>query len=390
MDICLNCGDKGTTNAFVYCVHCLDCALHRYCMDVVTFDEFVHWVCDDCEVILQKQSAPQNCDPVTCNKGDHAVSKDVKVLSGEEPKKCDTLAQTEGHVCEGDPSRQSSETHTKIGLGEFCKSRSGSAYPIAETDQHGSGKPRDQKRCSRQSCESDSELGVGEHTCLVRKTPFKNSKKMKTAVFSEANSMGHGQNSNYADTSIGMTEIYSVNPNISNSYEEAPQGLPNVLSMLDCHGPALPVFTPIWRGSFNIQNKDNGMLDEFVAHMSSKACQKVFDEASQFQGVLHLEMLPRSLVWPKSFETSQPKDDSIALYFFPSDTRYERIFDHLVEEMMSQELAMKAILSNAELLIFTSLELPSQYWRFQGKYYLWGVFRGKQVSSHVVDDHLKD
>ncbi|CAI9763968.1 unnamed protein product [Fraxinus pennsylvanica] len=76
--------------------------------------------------------------------------------------------------------------------------------------------------------------------------------------------------------------------------------------------------------------------------------------------------------------------------FTDGTIRYERIFDHLVEEMMSQELAMKAILSNAELLVFTSLELPSQCWRFQGKYYLWGVFRGKQVHAHIVDNHLTD
>ncbi|EYU23826.1 hypothetical protein MIMGU_mgv1a009890mg [Erythranthe guttata] len=39
---------------------------------------------------------------------------------------------------------------------------------------------------------------------------------------------------------------------------------------------------------------------------------------------------------------------------------------------------MRAIVQNAELLIFASTELPMLYWRFQGKYYLWGVFRAKQ------------
>ncbi|XP_022863702.1 uncharacterized protein LOC111383782 isoform X1 [Olea europaea var. sylvestris] len=310
MEICLQCGDKGTTNAFVYCVNCLDCVLHRYCMEVVTFDEYVHWVCDDCEVVLQKQSAPEKCDAVTCNEEECTVSEDIKVLSGEEPKKCDTLAfETERNACEGDTTPKSSATCTKIGLAECDKSVSGSTCSIFEKDQHGPGKQRDQNCHSRQSCESDSEPGMGEHTSLVHKTSFKK-RKMKNAVFCEANSEEHGRNSIYAD------------PNISNSHEEAPKYLPNVSSALGCQEPALPVITPIWRGSFNIQNKDNGMLDEFVAHISSKACRKVFDEANQFQGVLHMEMLPKSRMWPKSFETSQPSDDSIALYFFPSDTRY--------------------------------------------------------------------
>lgn len=42
--------------------------------------------------------------------------------------------------------------------------------------------------------------------------------------------------------------------------------------------------------------------------------------------------------------------------------RYERMFDNLVREMLSNELGMKAILKNAELLVFTSTELPLNYW----------------------------
>lgn len=75
------------------------------------------------------------------------------------------------------------------------------------------------------------------------------------------------------------------------------------------------------RGSFNIWNKENDTLDGLMAHMSSRACQKVYEEACQFQPVLHLEMLPRSDVWPKSFEKSEPSGENIAFYFFPSDIR---------------------------------------------------------------------
>ncbi|KAL8459299.1 hypothetical protein ACS0TY_036697 [Phlomoides rotata] len=50
--ICVQCGDKGFTNAFVYCVKCLQFAVHRYCLSVVpkSVDEFVRWVCSDCEM----------------------------------------------------------------------------------------------------------------------------------------------------------------------------------------------------------------------------------------------------------------------------------------------------------------------------------------------------
>ncbi|KAL8459298.1 hypothetical protein ACS0TY_036696 [Phlomoides rotata] len=54
--ICVQCGDKGFTNAFVYCIKCLQFAVHRYCLSVVpkSLDEFVRWVCSDCEMDVVK------------------------------------------------------------------------------------------------------------------------------------------------------------------------------------------------------------------------------------------------------------------------------------------------------------------------------------------------
>lgn len=40
----------------------------------------------------------------------------------------------------------------------------------------------------------------------------------------------------------------------------------------------------------------------------------------------------------------------------------EKAFDLLVNSMMCKDLAMKAVLKNAELLVFTSSMLPMQYW----------------------------
>ncbi|XP_047976591.1 uncharacterized protein LOC125218855 isoform X2 [Salvia hispanica] len=142
---------------------------------------------------------------------------------------------------------------------------------------------------------------------------------------------------------------------------------------------AQPIAMPVWRGSFNVRNSKHDSIDELVAHISNKACHMVYAEASQFQPILHLEMLPKSDIWPKSFQTSEPNSDSIALYFFPSKIR-NQVFAQLVQEMIHKELAFKGLVQNAELLIFTSTELPLRYWRFQNKYYLWGVFREKPAA----------
>uniref|UniRef100_A0A2P2QZJ8 AIPP2-like SPOC-like domain-containing protein n=1 Tax=Rhizophora mucronata TaxID=61149 RepID=A0A2P2QZJ8_RHIMU len=53
--------------------------------------------------------------------------------------------------------------------------------------------------------------------------------------------------------------------------------------------------------------------------------------------------------------------------------------------MICQRFSIKAVLEDAELLIFTSTILPIDYWRFQAKFYLWGVFKGKQPSCLAID-----
>lgn len=74
------------------------------------------------------------------------------------------------------------------------------------------------------------------------------------------------------------------------------------------------------RGNFNIWNTNEG-VEGLMAHMSNLACQKVYDEACQLPVVLELEIRPKSDVWPKSFEKSDPSGEHIALYFFPSEIR---------------------------------------------------------------------
>ncbi|XP_022143684.1 uncharacterized protein LOC111013528 isoform X3 [Momordica charantia] len=146
---------------------------------------------------------------------------------------------------------------------------------------------------------------------------------------------------------------------------------------------AQPIVEPVWRGSLRFWNKSFGRLCVLVAHMSSLACSKVYEEAKLLPQLLSVELLRRCDIWPKGFEKVGPTDQSIALYFFPEGESSEKAFDLLVNSMMCKDLAMKAVLKNAELLVFTSSMLPMQYWRFQARYYLWGVFRGRQALQQI-------
>ncbi|KAI3736616.1 hypothetical protein L2E82_26520 [Cichorium intybus] len=57
VNVCQTCGDVGFTNAFVYCVKCLEFVIHRYCLNVIpkSFTEHVIWYCESCKPTVQKK-----------------------------------------------------------------------------------------------------------------------------------------------------------------------------------------------------------------------------------------------------------------------------------------------------------------------------------------------
>ncbi|KAK7380443.1 hypothetical protein VNO78_32954 [Psophocarpus tetragonolobus] len=139
-----------------------------------------------------------------------------------------------------------------------------------------------------------------------------------------------------------------------------------------------PIADPVWRGNLRLFEPNFSTIVGLLAHMSSLACSKVLEETKHFPDVLCSDLLPKSMLWPKSFMKCGPKEDSIALYFFPDSESVERCFDKLVDDMISHDLSLRAVVENAELLIFPSIVLPIQCRRFQEKYFLWGVFRAKK------------
>ncbi|CAN0892124.1 hypothetical protein LINGRAHAP2_LOCUS17372 [Linum grandiflorum] len=148
---------------------------------------------------------------------------------------------------------------------------------------------------------------------------------------------------------------------------------------------ALPIKDPSWRGSLSIIDRVFGTSTQLVAHLSSLACARVTEATNSLPKLLSTELLPRLDVWPKGFQKCSPGGDSIALYFLPEAECDEKISNKLVQRMIDQDLGIKSVLEDAELLIFTSTVLPEEYRKFQEKEYLWGVFRGKQPSKVAGD-----
>ncbi|KAL6984283.1 hypothetical protein U1Q18_017660 [Sarracenia purpurea var. burkii] len=363
--------------------------MEMYCLHKLpeTFDEFVLWFCEDCTPKSANQSPLAKPHSIKSSKKDRVISKGIKARdsriksskgvkarhSRSKSKRkvisCKVaLAEPEEHRCPSSPSQQRSEAQKNHAL------RVGNSSPQSKnttaqlrTENHGNA------------------LELGNERRLISKECIKIDGEVE---------------------SVRIADSQAATADLSNGLE------------LHYHLHAEPVIDPIWRGNFNVCKEGYGLFDGVVAHLSSKACRKVWEEASFLPELLCLEMLPKSALWPKSFQRSEPCDENIALYFFSEN---KRVFDRLVDDMMHQELAMRAVARNAELLVFPSSELPLLYWSklvsqngtviqcpkghglmamlchksqesnisCGGKYYLWGVFRKKQApSSNPTDQHL--
>ncbi|OMP07759.1 hypothetical protein COLO4_07071 [Corchorus olitorius] len=94
-----------------------------------------------------------------------------------------------------------------------------------------------------------------------------------------------------------------------------------------------PIICPVWRGCFRTEKF--GLLVDLVAHASKK---------SSF-GIPTLDI------------------DLVDLNIFPKNRRSETYFDNLINRLLNEGLAMKTMVDDNVLLVFTSHHLPYKYWR---------------------------
>ncbi|CAM0910418.1 unnamed protein product [Alopecurus aequalis] len=147
-------------------------------------------------------------------------------------------------------------------------------------------------------------------------------------------------------------------------------------------------YEPVWSGSIRISSSKNVSL---AAHLSTKCCKEVWNLAASLQQEIIVTKLSRMDAWPKSFEASRPTDNNIALYFLPCEMRQDADLDQLVKEVVENDMVLQAVVGEAEMLIFPSILLPEQHKTFQGKPYLWAVFkrRKNKVTTEEAQQHGK-
>ncbi|KAG6432547.1 hypothetical protein SASPL_104127 [Salvia splendens] len=365
--ICLQCGDKGFENAFVYCIRCLKFAVHRYCLDKIpdTFDEFVCWFCDDCKVKMGNQSAVFEHDAIPCQTRHNKVSKNIKRSSRDEKEKngrvingnehvhkdgkhganaillpAGVSENVKGNLIECRIATTTYDEHTKIDINEGTRQGNDSTLPSKVKENEGC-KQRDQT-CITKTFESIADLGIvganADH--LIFSGDDKEKKKDQEQEDEDINegmrpgidstlptSMKENESCGQKDQTCVTKPFKSITDHLVISCDGASKSLSSSDDRIKSRGPedkveqtcasrqsrdkyvdysvAQPIAIPVWRGSFKVRNSKHDSIDELVAHISNKACHK---------------------------------------------------------EMIHKELAFKGLVQNAELLIFTSTELPLRYW----------------------------
>nr|XP_027074085.1 uncharacterized protein LOC113698459 isoform X2 [Coffea arabica] len=394
--VCLTCGDKGDEGLLIYCINCQDSAAHFYCLDdFSSTDDQSGWKCWDCAPRIYKVDSFRKSERISM-RIDRAIDVRMKLekklysrssLAGRK-----FVATNHGMVetpqLSGDSSspvlcmKNSSDSNDgNIELRDYdrLKERITNVHSFAELPRNEELRNRRRRRrlMIDDSCssEEDNPINVKESSLAFQGYvgPLNTSNRKRRLMIDHSSCSEE-------DCTISVEES-----SVASQEHVGPLNTPNGQLSSRPHRQlfARSLMNPIWRGSFSITREKNQTNLGILAHLSRKACSKVSDMAIMLPPELVAEVLAKRRVWPKSFQNVPPTDGSIDLFFFPEYERDEKVYDGLLDDMIEGDNALKVIMKDLELLIFSSRELPLEHWRFQQKYYLWGVFQKVHSSLPV-------
>ncbi|CAI8584554.1 unnamed protein product [Vicia faba] len=421
--VCLMCGDKGDTKRLVYCIECKACAQHSYCIEKIHRDDYgkIVWRCMDCapsspkckhessrkserishateakykRIVMKKKSGAvrkpslvrsDDGESVGCHAKNDA-EKNLPILKNEDV----LCTQPESHKAKDPLSMSSVRSKEGQSVGCLAKNDVEKILPVLKNEdvlysQPESLKAKDPSNMSseykriimKKKSDSDRKQSLvrsneGERVgCLAKNDADKILPVLKNddVLCNQPESPKAKDPSNIScDKEAMKSEIYAEPEaiNIKPQFLHYPE--------FDKYSRAQPLSDPIWWGQFRLNNATHFHL---IAYLSSKACSKVKSAVTELPELLDVELLSRHFIWPQSFVTYPPDSDYIGLYFFPQYERDEMIFDSVLNDAIEQDNALKAIINNLELFIFSSHLLPPDDRRICKKYYMWGVFKPK-------------
>ncbi|KAJ4715269.1 RING/FYVE/PHD zinc finger-containing protein [Melia azedarach] len=330
MNVCQKCGDKGDLKDLIYCVQCKVSAEHRYCLDILpkSKKEKVIWTCEECTPKDTKLG------PVPSRRSTRICQAAEVRLSRKQMLKQISFSRHRTHVhVDGSPETKQSRGDLLVSVDKF----------------------------KTQTCSDETVINP------------ELKKKQRRLILEDGDSLDEESNQIKAKASQLVTPTVGDGPLKTTC---------NVQSLESCNCVhSEPIINPIWKGCFNINNVRGQTSVGILAHIKSSTCSDMLHAATALPLLVTVDILSKSDVWPPRFQISPPTDDTAVLHFFPEYESDEKVFDNILDDMLDHNLALKAVLKDRQLLVFSSTELPPDHWRICRKYYWWGVF---EPIKHVV------
>ncbi|XP_042041689.1 uncharacterized protein LOC121787125 isoform X2 [Salvia splendens] len=140
----------------------------------------------------------------------------------------------------------------------------------------------------------------------------------------------------------------------------------------------VPALEASWKGSFRIlDDSAQKEINHLVrAYPPLQVYRKIFDISKKMPQVLHFELVPSKPILNNLFNDYIPDRSDIGLYFFPGageSSEEGNIF--LADQIISTNYALRKQIADVEMLVFSSKLLHANCQSWQGKHFLWGVFR---------------
>ncbi|KAL3640535.1 hypothetical protein CASFOL_015503 [Castilleja foliolosa] len=166
----------------------------------------------------------------------------------------------------------------------------------------------------------------------------------------------------------------------------------NILPDLDTDS-CFPGLDVLWNGKFSIKDEHrHGELNHQIrAHPPSNVRRNTYEFSKKMPELLDFQMVPLKDIWNNLFKEFSPDERDVGLYFFPSVRERSDGYISLLESITAKNMVLRKQIADVELLVFTSELLPVNCQYFEGKSFLWGVFRHlKRGTSSQPSDHVDD
>ncbi|KAL8261306.1 hypothetical protein R6Q59_025355 [Mikania micrantha] len=428
---CDICGDCGVTEAIIICCECKVAREHLYCMRVLRAEAPPFWRCEECE--KNKLVSPKITDDEHRPKKVSSIMQQATSAIIDDPNNNLTASKfnfKEKRVDKGRTKYLTCDEAVKLSSGSMKLNDTRKAYSSA----HGMSKALSPPRLSQQSTclKEKATLSIKSPACertrlkspqekrnfkpnlqqpvlqqsFVRKekasVPFKRVERSnperdiktskselppkKAVDISTHMEVPRALKKLEKTETISGTKITKIGCKRFSDVEAGrfDAGKPNLtsgLSVSEMHDPYIPSLKSYWKGCFYLPNVPQKFNEAFKAHLPSRIHYKVYETTKKMPENIYFELVPNDDIRMEIFPADR---DDIGLYFFPMFKRSENVIS-IINFIWRNNLVMKGNVEGVELFVLSSRVLPSHSQEFDGKYFLWGVFRRPKITKTAAD-----